>query len=75
MEHKYIRFQNIGFVIWPTTDQLWHSHVARSVKDIPVSAGFVVFFGDEVKCYGRSESMGMSSLPEDSKLLRAQVQA
>lgn len=75
MEHKYIRFKNIGFIIWPRTDGLWHNHVAKCVRDIPVSAGFAVFFGDEVKCYGMSESMGMSSLPEDSKLLRAQLQA
>lgn len=75
MEHKYIRFQNIGFVIWPKTDSLWHSHVARFVKDVPVSAGFVTFGVDSVRCYGESESMGMSSLPEDSSLLIVQLRA
>lgn len=76
MAQKYIRHAEIGFVIWPKTDALWHSHVgALTSKHRPgdiISAGFVEFTNG-VRCYGMSESLGIESLPDDSEALAKQL--
>jgi len=47
MSLKYVRHEEIGFVLWPRTDALWHSHVGRLLQQRRdgkiVSAGFVEF--------------------------------
>ena len=46
-----------------------HSEIAR--KEDIVSAGFCVIDGPEnSQCYGRSDSLGIESRPEDTKILR-----
>jgi hypothetical protein len=75
MELKYVRHSEIGFVLWPRTDDLWHSHVgavaSRNGGGI-VSAGFCTVAGGVARCWGKSESLGIGSRPDDSKELAAQ---
>lgn len=79
MTHKYVRHSEAGFVVWPRIESdLYHSHVgsmlSRSLRGgCLMSAGFVRFEGGKAVCYGRSESLDMDSLPEDSELLAAQL--
>lgn len=77
---KYVRHSEAGFVVWPKNyDEVHHAHIGRllerNVNLAPgrlLSAGFVEFGADGLpKCYGKSESLGMSSLPEDTDALRA----
>lgn len=42
----------------------------KRVERVPVSAGFT----DGLTCYGESESLRLSSRPEDTALLRSQFQ-
>lgn len=72
MEHKYIRCKEFGFIIWPASFDAYHSHIGRFVAN-PISAGFVSFINERPNCYGRSESMNVDSLPEDSDLLARQL--
>lgn len=76
MEHKYVRHSEIGFVVWPTTDALWHSHVGRLLRTAGgklLSAGFCRIHPEGAECYGMSESLGMSSIPGDSEALTKQL--
>lgn len=76
MQHKYIRHDSIGFILWPRTDELFHSDVAhstiRSAGGRVISAGFCSIV-DGARCFGRSGSLDMDSLPEDSAALAAQL--
>lgn len=74
MEHKYIRVKNVGFILWPKseTNLPWHAHVAKACGPV-ISAGFAAIEGGVVACYGRSESLGIDSRPEDSDLLFEQL--
>ena len=66
---KYIRTSE-GFTVWPKDTAVYHSHQARMSGRSVISAGFV--YWSEITglfvCNGQSESLQMSSLPEDSKL-------
>ena len=72
MTHKYVRDKFLGFVIWPRTDQVFHSHVGRLFGS-PISAGFVYFIDGKPTCYGESESLRLDSLSEDSEKLAEQL--
>lgn len=77
MIHKYVRNEVVGFVLFPATDLVFHSHVggtvARESGSPNISAGFAYISERGVKCYGRSESMRLNSAPEDSELLAEQL--
>lgn len=75
MEMKYVRHSVIGFVMWPKTDRLWHSHVGALLNRAGgkiISAGFVTSTDGVVVCHGKSESLGISSIPGDTEALAAQ---
>lgn len=68
---KYIRFQDIGFVLFERSQQ--HAAVVkmfgRVLQDV-VSAGQVVIMDGEVRCFGESMTLNCSSKKdEDSRLL------
>ena len=78
IEHKYVRHSELGFVLFPTQDTLWHKHVGMLIKQCfsrgeLVSAGFARIEGGDVICYGESESLKMRSKSEDSDLLAKQL--
>lgn len=80
---KYVRLQKVGFVLWKRTDDLFHSDVAERLRMAPdlarirgpvvISAGFACLAHGFVRCWGRSESLDIGSLPEDAGLLAAQL--
>jgi hypothetical protein len=77
MELKYVRHSQVGFILWPRTDDLWHAHIGgllqqRCGGEI-VSAGFARLAGGKAKCWGKSESLGIASKPDDSAALAAQL--
>jgi len=77
-EHKYVRHSELGFVLFPTQDTLWHKHIGVLIRQCfskgeLVSAGFARIEGGDVICYGESESLKMRSRPEDSDLLAKQL--
>ena len=67
---KYIRTKS-GFVLWADLTNTYHAHMARLVAEPVLSAGFCRCedFIKEFCCYGRSESLGISSHPSDSEQL------
>jgi len=78
---KYVRHSVAGFMVWPKHwDEVHHAHVGRLLKGNPnlahgqiLSAGFVDWAAPgQPKCHGRSESLGIASLPEDTEALRAE---
>lgn len=75
--HKYVRHSIIGFILWPYSDDLYHSHIGELSVGMGrghiVSAGFAVIYDGKVTCSGKSESLRIESLPEDSKLLAKQL--
>lgn len=76
MVHKYVRHSVLGFIIWPKSDDLWHSHIGNQSKRCGgeiISAGFASFADGSVSCYGRSESLDVDSKPEDSAELAKQL--
>lgn len=77
MELKYVRHSEIGFVLWPRTDDLWHAHIGQLLRQQCrgeiVSAGFAKLAGGKAKCWGMSESLGIASRPDDSAALAAQL--
>jgi len=73
---KYIRFSNIGFVIWSAENPtLSHAEVAACHVNAgnPISAGFVAFHNGKPKCAGESMTLGLESHPDDSALLAKQL--
>lgn len=83
MRHKYIRHPRVGFVLWPDTDNLWHSQVADQVgssngtRGKPyfgvISAGFAILEGGKVLCAGGSESLNLDSRDDDTDELAKQL--
>jgi hypothetical protein len=76
-KHKYIRYENYGFVLWPDSELLIHSNIANVCARLgrthpPLSAGYADIDGTVV-CHGRSESMGLDSRPDDSEALAKQL--
>lgn len=73
--HKYIRHKQLGFILWPKTDLLIHADAARLVgcRSQIMSAGFADLVAGTAACYGRSESLDIDSLPEDSDALNKQL--
>jgi hypothetical protein len=75
-ELKYVRHSSLGFVLWPKSDDLWHSHMGALLRRVPgeiVSAGFAIVAAGIVNCYGRSESLDISSVEGDSDALAKQL--
>jgi hypothetical protein len=69
MTLKYIRFKHDAFIIF---DQYFsHDEVCRSKEKEIVSAGFCDLQGKSgeviASCYGKSDSLGIKSRPEDSE--------
>jgi hypothetical protein len=77
MEMKYIRHSKIGFILWPRTDDLCHSHVAASIRHpktgAVISAGFCKVHEGAVACWGRSESLNIDSRQDDAEILGQQL--
>ena len=76
MKHKYVRHSTLGFVLWPMTDEIWHQHVGRLLAreaGAILSAGFAEMYDGSVSCYGKSESLGISSDPTDTDALAKQL--
>ncbi len=77
MKFKYINCQLTGVILWPYTDHIWHKHVAEAAqqeeRNPVVSAGFAEIGGGKVRCYGRSESLGIASEPKTDAQAIARV--
>lgn len=71
---KYIRTSE-GFTVWPENTNVCHAHQARMSGQKVISAGFVMLneITEQFNCHGKSESLGMSSLPEDTALFNAWI--
>jgi len=71
---KYIRFEEIGFVLFPNNIRITtHKKIKDSVNKKVISAGFVGFNETSFICYDESTSLHKSSKEEDSELLTRQV--
>ena len=73
MSMKYVRGEEVGFILSPHTDRIWHSHVARVLREPVISAGFVRFVDGKPECYGMSESLSVASREGDSEALAKQL--
>lgn len=75
MRHKYVRFENYGFIIWPYSDMIAHREIGtqHGHRGRILSAGFVTFDHGIPICSGESLSLGIGSQPDDSKALKAQL--
>ena len=66
---KYIKTGDGQFVLFE--QERMHSAVAHSLLIDPISAGFIYPMPDGVlRCVGGSITLGLASLPEDTKQLR-----
>ena len=66
---KYIRSAS-GFVIWADMTMTYHAHMARLISEPILSAGFcAVDMDQKLRCYGKSDSLGISSHPSDTEQL------
>lgn len=66
MKYIIFRHENIEYpVIFPIS--MTHTDVAKYIPMKPVSAGFVDIAS--LVCFGRSESLNLSSREQDSKIL------
>lgn len=67
MKFKYINCELTGPILWPYTDHVWHKHIARAAQheepNPVMSAGFAEIADGKVRCYGRSDSLGIASNP------------
>jgi len=77
-KHKYVRMDgNVGFILFPADTELYHAHVgqiaSRATWENPLSAGFAEITNGKVTCFGRSESMCLGGLPDDSEALQLQL--
>lgn len=72
---KYVRHKSKGLFLFPDTDVTWHSDLGAFLGvDGILSAGFVRFNKDGTpECNGRSESLRIGSLEDDSLLLLEQM--
>ncbi len=67
--NKYIKTEDGKFVLFSKVAV--HRHVARlRLRSPTVSAGFVHSLSGQLHCIGRSESLNLDSLPEDTEQLR-----
>lgn len=80
MEHKYIRHSVAGFFVWPVaTGGVWHKHIKLAIErgmmgeGEVLSAGMCTILNGKVRCYGKSESTGIKSRPDDSAALALQL--
>lgn len=80
MIHKYVRHSTLGFVLWPTQDEVFHAHIGLMIEGLVkknpgeiISAGFVRFEECSLECYGFSNSLMCGVRPDDSKALAAQL--
>lgn len=75
MKQKYVRHKTKGFFVFPDSDLVWHSQVGRFLGiDKIISAGFVRFDKNgKPSCFGESESLNISSFPEDTNDLKIQM--
>lgn len=76
---KYLRLDDNTFVIWQENTEVHHSRMAQlyaKYEEVVKSAGFVTFNFQQEKflCHGKSESLGKSSLPEDTDLINQWIQ-
>jgi hypothetical protein len=76
---KYLRLLDNTFVIWEENTEIWHSDMASlyiKCREHVKSAGFVRqnMNDKNFHCYGKSESLGLESLPEDTYLFNAWIQ-
>jgi hypothetical protein len=77
---KYVHLYGYGFILWPYSDDLWHSQIGHLAacnlgRNYPlVSAGFarVVPKTGKFLCWGQSESLKLRSLPDDTEKMNAQ---
>lgn len=78
---KYVRHSVAGFVVWPKGyDEVHHAHVGRLLRGNPslahgniVSAGFIEWTASRrPRCYGKSESLGIASMADDTAALCAE---
>lgn len=74
MKHKYVRTQ-LGFILWPMTDDVYHSHIGKAFErsGVVISAGFAEVNEGVCWCYGESESLRIKSAKEDTALLAKQL--
>lgn len=73
MDLKYVFWESYGFITWPNSDKVWHSMMVQAFHKklgLPTSAGFIRMTKDGPECYGRSESLGLDSLPTDTAMYR-----
>lgn len=74
MELKYVRHKTIGFILWPKTEELYHSHVGRLFNRLEIlSAGFASLYAGDVLCHGRSESLNIGGREDDTVALAKQL--
>lgn len=76
MPLKYVRHSIAGFIVWPADTDLYHAHIGmtanRATNPGILSAGFCTFEPRGVKCFGKSESLGIGSAPGDAEALARQ---
>lgn len=63
---KYINFDGLGLIIFGPNIQ--HSSMAMMINDKPISAGHIQIIDDRVHTIGKSESLGLTSDPQDATL-------
>ncbi len=73
IELKYITTKQGHAILWPRTDSVWHSHIARSVVGGAKSAGFVSIADGVVSTFGRSESLNLDRAEGDDALIADQL--
>ncbi len=77
VKHKYVRHSELGFILWPYSDDLYHSHVGELMdtwlRGHIVSAGFAYIGPDSIVCNGESESLSIKSRADDSAALSKQL--
>ena len=79
MKHKYVRHSLAGFIIWPADTELYHKHIGIATRQSKylegeiLSAGFVDIHDGRVKCYGKSESLNLGGLPDDTAEIAKQL--
>lgn len=78
METKYVRFNDDTFIMFSnqiphdsasTGPQRFSDYEIRDTRRIPVSAGFVTIEDSKFVCYGKSESLGLSSKKDDTEMI------
>lgn len=77
MKHKYVRIDNFGVILFPMQHDVMHVDVCKLIERNTgsrcVSAGFVDLYDGTVRCYGRSESIGIGGAPDDEAVIARQL--